>query len=134
MLVEVIPPFFVDSHILCRSSLALSRESLGLGVLDHLPDMLRMHRVQHCEKVFSIRIPVGWIIILQKLHHFGILLELREDVLDAEFVVFGHVHRTFLTDLEQLLIAPKHSSDKVTVHSGHRRNIELNCANRIRYS
>ena len=132
MLVEVVPPFFVDSHILCRSSLALSRESLGLGVLDHLPDMLRMHRVQHCEKVFSIRLPVGWIIILQILHHFGILLELREDVLDAEFVVFGHDHRTFLTDLEQLLITPKHSSDKVTVHSGHRRHIELNCANRIR--
>lgn len=132
MLVEVVPPFFVDSHILCRSSLALSRESLGLGVLDHLPDMLRMHRVQHCEKVFSIRLPVGWIIILQILHHFGILLELREDVLDAEFVVLGHVHRALLADLEQLLITPKHSSDKVTVHSGHRRHIELNCANRIR--
>ena len=54
MFVEVVPPFLVDSHLLHRSSLALCRESLGLSVLNHLPDMLRMHRVKDCEEVVPV--------------------------------------------------------------------------------
>ena len=109
MLVEVVPPLFADSHRLDSCSLALSREPLGLGMLDHLPDMLRVYGVQYCEEVVAVRVPVGWILILQKLHHSGIPLELRKDVLDAELVVLRHVHRAFLTDLEQLLFTLKHS-------------------------
>ena len=101
-------------------------------MLDHLSDMVRVHGVKHCEEVVPIGISVGWIIILQILHYFVILLELRKDVLDAELVVLGHVHRALLTDLEQLLFTLKHSSDEVSVHGGHRGHKQLNYVNRVR--
>ena len=63
MLVEVVPPLFVDSHRLYCSFLALSRESLGLGVLNHLPNMLRMDSVKDSEEVFSVWEPIGRVLI-----------------------------------------------------------------------
>ena len=101
-------------------------------MLDHLSDMVRVHGVKHCEEVVPIGISVGWIIILQILHYFVILLELRKDVLDAELVVLGHVHRALLTDLEQLLFTLKHSSDEVAIYRRHRWDEKLNYASKMR--
>ena len=64
MLVEVFPPFFVDSHRLHSGSLTFFREPLCLGVLDHFPDMLRMHGIEDGEEIVSVRIPIGRILIL----------------------------------------------------------------------
>ena len=77
---QVVPPLFVDCHRLNSGFLALLREPLCLGVLDHLPDMVRVHGVQHCEEVVPIGISVSWILILQILHHLGVPLELRIDI------------------------------------------------------
>ena len=64
MLVEVFPPLFVDSHCLYSGFLALFRKPLCLGVLDHFPDMLRMHGIEDGEEIVSVRIPIGRILIL----------------------------------------------------------------------
>ena len=133
MLVQVLPPFLVDLHGLDSSGCALGREPLGLGVLDHVLDILWVHRIEDGEEVVSIWVPVFRVLVLQILHDFRIAFELREDVLDAELVVLGHVHRALLADLEQFLFALKYRSDEVTVHGSHRRHKELNCAKRIRY-
>ena len=64
MLVEVFPPLFVDSHRLYSGFLTLFREPLCLGVLDHFPDMLGVYSIEDGEEVVSVRIPIGWILIL----------------------------------------------------------------------
>ena len=91
MLVEVVPPLFADFHLLFRSSLTLSREPLGLSMLNHLADILRVYRIENSEEVFAIRVSVGRIIILQIQHHFGIVFELWKDVPHTELIVHGHV-------------------------------------------
>ena len=132
ILVEVVPPFLVDCHRLYFSTFTLSREPLGLGVLNHLADMLRVYRVENSEEVFTVRVSVGRIAILQILHHLDIIFELWKDVLHTELIVHGHVDRAFLTDLEQFLVALKHSSDEVSVHGGDWGHIQLNCINIVR--
>lgn len=132
MLVEVVPPFCADCHRLYRSTFALSREPLFLGVRNHPLDILRVNRVEDREEVFAIRVSVSRIAILQILHHFDISFELWKDVLHTELIVHGHVDRAFLTDLEQFLVALKHSSDEVSVHGCHWGHIQLNCISIIR--
>ena len=83
MLVEIVPPFLVDTNCLGLSSCSLGAESLLLGMLDHIFDMLGMDRIEHGEEVLAIRIPILWIDILQILHDFRVTFKLWEDMLDT---------------------------------------------------
>ena len=122
MLVQVIPPFLVDPHGLDSSGCTLGREPLGLGVLDHVLDILWVHRIEDGEEVVSIWVPVFRVLILQILHDFRIAFELREDVLDAQLVVLWDVDGSFLRKLQKLLFPGQYGADEVSVDRGHRRH------------
>ena len=122
MLVQVIPPFLVDPHGLDSSGCTLGREPLGLGVLDHVLDILWVHRIEDGEEVVSIWVPVFRVLILQILHDFRIAFELREDVLDAQLVVLWDVDGSFLGKLQKLLFPRQYGADEVSVDRGHRRH------------
>ena len=122
MLVQVLPPFLVDLHGLDSSGCTLGREPLGLGVLDHVLDILWVHRIEDGEEVVSIWVPVFRVLVLQILHDFRIAFELREDVLDAQLVVLWDVDGSFLGNLQKLLFPGQYGADEVSVDRGHRRH------------
>ena len=46
-----------------------------------------MHGVQDCVEVLPVRVSVLRIRILHVLHHITVVVELREDMSDTEFVI-----------------------------------------------
>ena len=91
MLVEIVPPFLVDTNSLCLSSCSLCTEPLLLGMLDHIFDMLRVDCIEHGKEVLAIRIPILRIDVLQILHDFRVPFELRVDMLDTQLIVLWYV-------------------------------------------
>ena len=65
MLVQVIPPFLVDPHGLGFSGCTLGREPLGLGVLDHVLNMIWVHRIEDVEEVYSVWAFFIWVLVLE---------------------------------------------------------------------
>ena len=125
MLVEIVPPFLVDTNCLGLSSCSLCAESLLLRMLDHIFDMLGVDRIEYSIEVLTIWISILRIDILQILHDLRVTFELRPYRLNATFVVFRHIDRASLRNLEQLLFPNQYSTHEVSIDCGPWWHVEL---------
>ena len=125
MLVEIVPPFLVDTNSLCLSSCSLCAEPLLLGMLNHIFDMLGVDRIEYSEEVLAVRVSILRVRVRQILHDFWIPFKLRIDMLDTQLIVLRYIDRASLRDLEQLLFPTQYSSDEVPVDRGPWWHIEL---------
>lgn len=74
-----------------------------------------MNRVQNSVEISSIREAVPRIFVLQINHDRWVLFELREDVIDTEFIELWHVDELTLAHLQKLLLAFENLAKEVFV-------------------
>ena len=90
-----------------------------------------MNRVQNSVEIGSIREAVPCIFVLQINHDRCVLFELREDVVDTEFIELGHVDELALAHLQKLLLAFENLAKEVFVDRRGRRHIVLDYKGRL---
>ena len=105
--------------------LALGRHPLLVGVRHHLREVVRVDSVQHVEKVVTWWALAFRVLVREELHHLRVLLEHREDGLDAELLVLRHLDVGDLGLLEQVLFAGEDCLEEVFVDRGLVRQVVL---------
>ena len=120
---KVVPPFLVDLHRLPLVSFSVGSEPGTVGMLNHVTNIVGVHRVEDGEEVGSVREPVLRVLVLQILHHLAIAKELWEHVLDTELVIMGNSDELAIAHLEQLLFPLKYLAQEVTVYGRCRGDV-----------
>ena len=108
-------------------SLISNSIALLLCVPNHVLHVLGVDGVVHIECVSAIRYAPIRVPIWEVLVHLRVLLDAWVDVLDAELVELGHVHRPQRGHLEHALLVRKHLLEEVLVDHRVRRHVELHC-------
>ena len=91
-----------------------------------------MHSIEHVEEVLS-----RWTFVFRKffgeeLHELLVVFESREQGLDGDFVVLGHVDLLDLRFLQQMLLTGEHITQEVLVNCLLLRKVELHYKKTIR--
>lgn len=85
--------------------------------------VLWVHRVEDCEEVLTCGTLVLGEGIREVLHHLSVVLESREDVLDGQLVVLGHVDESTVLDGQKLLLVVEDLLEEVLIHSHVARQV-----------
>ena len=81
--VQVLPPFLRNSHSFALIHLRFGSEPSLVRICDQICNVVGMDSVENRVEVSSIWKSIPRVFVLHVLHDFRIVLELREDVIDA---------------------------------------------------
>ena len=92
---------------------------------DDASKLLGTQGVEYVEHILAIRGTAFGELVGEVLHQLGVLLDHREDVLDADLVVLGDHHQLHVGKLHQLLAVSKDVLEVILVDHYWRGHVEL---------
>ena len=113
--IQLLPPLIGYGDGVLLDATVATLESNLVGVGDHGGDSVLVDGVQHVVEVISVdRLALGhlrWKI----LHDLDVVLEPREEILDAELIEPGDLDELDVGDLQQALLARQHLAEEILV-------------------
>ena len=115
-MIELIPPILRDLYGISLLILLYQMIAAAAGMGDDAAHVVRVESIKDIKEVLSIRGMSLGKFVRKVEHEYGILLEMREEILDRELIILWHVDELDILQFEELLPLSKNRSEEVFVH------------------
>ena len=99
---------------------------------NHFAHIVRMHCIENCEEVSTIRQSISRICILEELHHLCVVFELWVHIFHRKFVIHRYIDEFAGRLWEQRLFPFQNLTQEISVDCCGRRHKELDYSKLMR--